>query len=268
MSISTTISLITDFGQDDEYVGVMKGVILKLNPAMNIIDICHTIEPQDIFSAARMLEAAYPYFPEGTLHLAVVDPGVGTARNILLLEADDHFFIAPDNGLLTPILQAPSLRECYRLKEVTDSAISKTFHGRDVIAPLAGKIASGTPVEKLCEKYDHKECVVLPAPLLKITAGEITGEVIGIDRFGNIATSIKKEHISRAGEYVEIDIGKVTISGIGQTYNDFKQLTFGALIDSRGNLEITMNMGNAAKKLGCTRGDVVVVRSVTGHCFC
>jgi S-adenosyl-L-methionine hydrolase (adenosine-forming) len=265
MNLPGIVSLLTDFGHDDEYVGVMKAVILGYSPNARIVDICHNIGPQDVYSAARMLEASYPFFPEGTVHLVVVDPGVGTTRNIIIAETDQHIFIAPDNGILTAILQSSKLGKCYALPDMAATVASSTFHGRDIMAPAAGKILAGTPISTLGDPFDPEHCVVLPPSPVQITDTEITGEIIAIDHFGNIATSIKAEHLRIPHIDVEIEIGGVVISGIVKAYADVEKSAMAALIDSRGNLEIAMNQGNAAKHLGSKRGDSVVLRSASRH---
>lgn len=265
MSLPGIVSLLTDFGHDDEYVGVMKAVILGYSPNARIVDICHNIAPQDIHSAARMLEVSYSFFPKGTVHLVIVDPGVGTERNILLAETDQYRFIAPDNGILTAILQSSKLANCYRLSNMTSTALSSTFHGRDIMAPAAGKIAAGSPISTLGDPFDPGQCVVLPPPPVQITDTEITGEVIAIDHFGNIATSIKKEQIRFPYAKVEIEIGGVIIAGVVKTYAEVEKSALTALIDSRGNLEIAVNQGSAARHLGSKRGDSVVLRSASRH---
>jgi S-adenosylmethionine hydrolase len=265
MRLSGIVSLLTDFGHEDEYVGVMKAVILQQYPVARIVDICHSIAPHDIHAAARMLQASYPFFPEGTVHLVVVDPGVGTERNIVLAESDQHLFIAPDNGILTAILQSSQLTKCYKLANIAPVAASSTFHGRDIMAPAAGKILAGTPSSTLGEEYDIDQCIVLPPPLLQITGTEIIGEVIAIDHFGNIATSITEEHIDIPHIDVEIEIGGICIMGMVKSYAEVEQSALAALVDSRGNLEIAVNQGNAAKRLNAKRGDRVVLRSATGH---
>jgi S-adenosylmethionine hydrolase len=265
MRLPGTVSLLTDFGHEDEYVGVMKAVILQHNPAARIVDICHNIAPQDIHAAARMLQASYSFFPEGTVHLVVVDPGVGTERNIILAESDQHIFIAPDNGILTAILQSSKLTKCYKLAIRAPTTASSTFHGRDIMAPAAGKLSTGTPSSTFGEPYDSDQCIVLPPLRVQITRTEIIGEVIAIDHFGNIATSITEEHIGMLTIDVEIEIGGILIRGMVKTYAEVEQLAMAALIDSRGNLEIAVNLGNAAKRLNAKRGDRVVLRSATSH---
>ncbi len=265
MSRPGIVSLLTDFGHDDEYVGVMKAVILGYYPEARIVDICHNIAPQDIPGAARMLESSYTYFPKGTVHLAIVDPGVGTKRNILLAETDQHIFIGPDNGILTAILQSSEHTRCYRLRNQAPMATSSTFHGRDIMAPAAGKILAGTPLSTIGELCNPAQCVVLPPSPMHITDACISGEVIAIDHFGNIATSIKAEQIHIPPEDVEIEIGGVFISGMVKTYAEVEESALTALIDSRGNLEIARNQGSAAEHLGSKRGDSVALRSASRH---
>ena len=263
MSHPGIVSLLTDFGHDDEYVGIMKAVILRYSPTTTLVDICHTIAPQDIRSAARMLEVSYPFFIEGTVHLAVVDPGVGTERSIIAVESGRHLFVAPDNGILSAIIKSSKLTNCYRLSALPTVKVSSTFHGRDIMAPAAGKLAAGTPISELGDKIAPEQCVILPSPIVQISEKEIIGEVVAIDHFGNIATSIKTEHICLPYGDVKIEICGVSVSGIVNTYAKVETLSLAALIDSRGNLEIAMNHGNAAKHLGCKQGDSIIIRSAS-----
>lgn len=257
--------MISDFGLEDEYVGVMKGVILNHCPTARIIDICHHITRQDIGQAARMLAASYPYFPPRTIHLAVVDPGVGTARKILVVEADEHLFIAPDNGLLTPLLLSKKLQGCFKLKTDPKIAVSATFHGRDIMAPAAAQLAAGRSTDELAEEIQPLACVTLALPSVSVDRDKVTGEITGIDHFGNVATSIAAAHLQGLKGKVAIDIGDATISTIARTYGEVAGNALVGVIDSRGNLEIARNMGNAAVYLGCRMGDAVVVREVAGN---
>jgi hypothetical protein len=239
----------------------MTGVILDRCPSAGIVDICHLISARNIAQAARMLEVSYPYFPRRTIHLIVVDPGVGTDRQILVVEAAEHIFIAPDNGILTPLLHSKKLQSCSRLNIGEEQAVSSTFHGRDIMAPAAAKLAAGTAVAELARLIDPEKCVTISFPSPQIEKNRITGEVTAIDHFGNILTSIRADHISAMNTALEVCIGKTTIRDIRTAYAEVAPQSPVALINSRGDLEIAVNAGNAAEKLHCKVGDIVVVRS-------
>ncbi|MBI5307823.1 MAG: SAM-dependent chlorinase/fluorinase, partial [Planctomycetes bacterium] len=164
---TSVITLLTDFGSQDAYVGIMKGVIAGINPSATVIDICHDVQPQDVFGGAYLLFAAYQYFSKGTIHVAVVDPGVGRKRNIVCVEFRDYFFITPDNGLLSFVMQQESPR---RIVMATNtkyflSSPSNTFHGRDIFAPLAAYMSLGVKLQRLGDKIDRLERLNIPAPV-------------------------------------------------------------------------------------------------------
>lgn len=254
----TLIALLTDFGLSDEYVGVMKGVIYSACPSAKIIDICHAVAPQDISQAALMLQASYPYFADGTIHVVVVDPGVGTDRHILLVQAENQIFIGPDNGVLTPLLQSHNLLNCYRL--IQPATPSNTFHGRDIMAPVAASIANGTSPAMLGEEIAAKDCVTLFLPRALHHDNQIRGEVVAIDHFGNLITSINAKQIETFGEEFQIIVKTAVISSISTTYGEAPIHQPIALINSRGYLEIAVNQGNAAKNLSAAIGCEVVVQ--------
>ncbi|HKJ64912.1 MAG TPA: SAM-dependent chlorinase/fluorinase [Desulfopila sp.] len=251
------ISLLTDFGLDDEYVGVMKGVIFSGCPQARIVDLCHSIPAQNIARAASMLAASYAHFPPGTIHLTVVDPGVGTARHILVVEADGHLFIAPDNGVRTPLLRSPSLCACHRLKMPSAEESSATFHGRDIMAPAAAQLAAGAAPATLGDKVAPADCLKIKAATAVVTPDGVTGEVSAIDHFGNIATTISTEHAAAMGAKARVIIGDTTLERIHRTYGEVAEKEPLALIDSRGFLEIAVNRGDAAAILDCRVGDRV-----------
>ena len=266
ISAPPVICLLTDFGHQDEYVGVMKGVLLGCCPTASSVDLCHAIPRQDIGAAARMLTAAAPYFPQNTVHLAVVDPGVGTARQILLLKENDRYYVGPDNGIFTTFLQSAQLQGCFRLHPLpAGTGISSTFHGRDIMAPAAGQLAEGTPIAELGVEIAAEQCVVLEPPFIQLGEHEIIGEIVGIDHFGNICTSIRAEHLRWPAALVEIDIGGETIKEIKSTYAEAGNHELLVLIDSRGNVEIAKNQGNAAEQLGSVKGDRVHLRLTAGN---
>jgi len=251
------ISLLTDFGLDDEYVGVMKGVIYTGCPQARIVDLCHSIPAQNIARASSMLAASYAYFPPATIHLTVVDPGVGTSRHILIVEADTHLFIAPDNGVLTPLLRSPSLNSCHRLQMPSCEDFSATFHGRDIMAPAAARLAAGAVPASLGVEIASENCQKIDVAAAVATADGVLGEVTAIDHFGNIATSISKAQVAAMGMEVAVIIGDITLNRVHRTYAEVTEKAPLALIDSRGFLEIAVNRGDAAAILDCRVGDRV-----------
>lgn len=198
------ITLMTDFGDQDAYVGIMKGVITEVNPRANIIDICHSIPPQDIFKGAYLLYTSYKYFPKGTIHVAVVDPGVGSKRNIVCVETRNYLFLTPDNGILGFIIQEERPK---RIIRVTNNnyflpAPSNTFHGRDVFAPVAAHLSLGIKPKQLGNATKQLEHLSIPQPVRKNTR-QLEGQIISIDHFGNLVTNITKSHLE---EYVREQI--------------------------------------------------------------
>lgn len=256
------VTLTTDFGLRDPYVGAMKGVILRQNPRAQIVDLCHSVTPQSILEASFYLRGSWEYFPPGTIHVAVVDPGVGSKRSILLARVGAHLFLAPDNGLLTEFLQART--PVWKLDEAKFAlpSVGRTFHGRDIFAPAAGKLSAGMSVEETGTRTDQIVC--LPIPRAKINQGELLGEVLLADRFGNLVTSITEADIESLLRdergAVEVTIGVTRISGIAGTYRDGLPGKPLALLGSYGHLEIAIPMGHAAERLGAGVGELVRIR--------
>ena len=197
-SRSRVITLLTDFGDRDAYVGIMKGVIAGINPLTNIIDICHSIPPQDIFKGAYLLYTSYKYFPRGTIHVAVVDPGVGSKRDIVCAETQDYLFLAPNNGLLSFIVREEKPKCIIRVtnNKYFLSSPSSTFHGRDIFAPVAAHLSLGIKPQQLGIKIDQLEQLDIPKPVYKKT-GQLEGQIIYIDQFGNLITNVTREHIAQ-----------------------------------------------------------------------
>ncbi len=255
------IALLTDFGLTDEYVGVIKGVILSHCPGATLVDINHHLPKHNIKAGARMLAASHLYFPPATVHLVVVDPGVGTDRRILCILADNQYFIGPDNGVLTPALSIPGA-QCYTLKPPQSAAASATFHGRDLMAPIAGKIATDhTNLTKLCTPVPCVSCHSVQLNTNERVDCRITGEVLSIDHFGNIATSISKQEVQKLGRHPQFSIAGKTIRGLNNIYADVTIGELVALIDSRGFVEISVNCQSAATMLGITTGDVITAET-------
>lgn len=263
------ITLTTDFGLVDEYVGVMKGVILSICPDARIIDLSHAISPQDIRQAAFLIKASYAYFPANTLHVVVVDPGVGSGRRIILTCADGHLFLAPDNGVLTWLLQGPRFETAYEVscQQLFLKQLSNTFHGRDIFAPVAAHLANGFLETKVGRELNRDELTVLSLPDAKFDKATrvLTGSIVSIDRFGNLLTNIHHdllESIIPAGSYpgITITINNQTIRGLQPSYASVPKGSLLAIIGSRNYLEIAANQGNAAQILGAATNTEIRLR--------
>ena len=261
------ITLLTDFGTSDEYVGLMKGVILSINPTTTIVDVTHQIDSQDTMQAAFAIQAAYRYFPAGSVHLIVVDPGVGTGRALLASEMKGHFFVAPDNGVLTLLFDEDDVTSLIRItnsKYFLDS-VSQTFHGRDIIAPVGAHITRGVALKQLGIDMDPADAVWLdnfqPQTL---DSGEIVGRIVAADHFGNLISNIDVQMLAAARRIsqenrIRIKIGFHVIYGMSESYGSGRPNTPLALIGSRGYLEIAIKNGNAAQVLDARKGDAVRV---------
>lgn len=263
MNFSNIITLTTDFGLQDPYVGQMKGAILKRNITARIVDLTHAVPTHDILNGAVTIRTSYRYFPTGTIHLVVVDPGVGSQRSILAATGENHLFIAPDNGLLTLLARDNKIEAVHRVENSSlfPAEISGTFHGRDIMAPVAAALAGGLPLDKLGPETSYADCVQLEIPEPAIEDHHITGRMLHIDRFGNIKTTITTTHLSRfqPSDFAGIQIGHHTIDAISSTYAKQPEGKLVALIDSSGYLEIAVNRGNAADLISGKPGDFIVV---------
>jgi len=253
-SRSGIITLITDFGTRDAYVGVMKGVICTIRPSARIVDISHEVPPQDVAEGAYLLEAAYAWFPPGTVHLVVVDPGVGTHRRAIALYTRGHLFVGPDNGVLSPALQQER-RFVHEISDV-DYALadrSDTFHGRDIFAPAAAHLASGISLERLGPAIDDYIVLDLPRPLLK--GRRVEGQVVRVDRFGNGMTNIPRGMLRRLGEgpFV-VFLGERSLGPLRRRYQDAAAGEPLALIGGDGRVEIAANGASAAELLDISPG--------------
>jgi S-adenosylmethionine hydrolase len=277
--MSQVITLTTDFGTGDAYVASMKGVILSINPKAVIVDICHSIEPQNVLQAAFILSTAYRYFPEGTIHVAVVDPGVGSQRKAVILKTPEAFFMAPDNGALSyiideldttpdkPVHHFPPNPEQHKLGRLEAVAItnpdfwrkpvSTTFHGRDIFAPVAAHLSLGVPVHKFGDSLSHVFAFRIPRPS-RDNQGSLTGCVLHIDNFGNLITNIRSGDLP--GERVIISIGRRRIDGISRFYAEKEGLV--AIVGSSCYLEISLKNGSAAALLGTKVGDEIRIKQV------
>jgi S-adenosyl-L-methionine hydrolase (adenosine-forming) len=246
------ITLLTDFGLRDHFVGAIKGVLLKLNPDLTLIDISHLIPPQDIYSGAFTLSQSCFYYPVGTIHLAVVDPGVGSARKALAVTADGHFFVAPDNGLLTHIME--SQEDCTAYEITADhyfnKPVSTTFHGRDVFAPIAAWISRGIPLHQLGPVVSNPVKLQIPS-IKRVRDSLIQGSILAVDHFGNLITNLKASDIPQAFKMMA---GQKEITSMRQTYADGSPGELFVVPGSTGFLEITIKDDSAAAHLNLKPG--------------
>ena len=256
---SKTIAVLTDFGLEDGYVGIMKGVMSSIYADLSIIDLTHYIPPQNIWAARFCLMNAYPYLPKNTVFLAVVDPGVGSKRRSIAIKCSRGYLVGPDNGLFSgilledPAIKAVSLTntDYWRVPNVRF-----TFHGRDIFAPVASHLASGVPLEALGVDIPLNSLVSLPLDHPKVTENKIIGSIQYIDHFGNLITNISSYQVKDKDWLIQID-DKIIKSGL--TYGDVNRGENIPLIGSHGWLEIAVNGGNAQEKLQLKWGDKITV---------
>jgi S-adenosylmethionine hydrolase len=253
------ITLITDFGQTDSYVGAMKGVILGICPEAALVDISHEIRPQAVQQAAYVLSTATPYFPAGSVHLAVVDPGVGTERRPVVVQTESALYVAPDNGLLSLVLKGEGARAAVHLTEPRYglSQVSATFHGRDIFAPAAAHLACGTAPSEMGEPFSPSELISLPMlePQLR-PDGHWEGTILHIDHFGNLVTNVR---ISNATSLLVVVVKGHRIETLRDTFGDVEPGELVTYTGSSGHLEIALRNGNAAAMLGMDIGDPIQV---------
>ena len=259
MKTSGIITLTTDFGLKDPYVGIMKGVILSINPEARVIDICHQLKAGFIFQASTLIQEAYSFFPEGTVHVAVVDPGVGGDRRPVLVNIKDHLFVGPDNGIFWPIIDASPNAEIIHLTEIKYflPRLSHTFHGRDIFAPVAAHLSRGVDPLEIGPVISDPVQLEFPAPQQR---GDIlTGQVMRVDHFGNLITNIQRKEIDiflGPGRPM-IKLGKLTVEGLSKTYGEALAGEALALIGSSDYLEIAINLGRACDMTGMTSEDII-----------
>lgn len=254
------ITLLSDFGLEDTYVASMKGVILAICPDARLVDVSHLVSPQDVCAGAFLLVSAYKDFPAGTIHLAVVDPEVGTNRRGLVIRADQHLFVGPDNGLFSWIWREANTQEAYSLErpEFWRNPVSKTFHGRDIFAPIAAHLGRGVPAEAFGPPCTPR-LAEWAAPVE--SEHEILGEVIHIDHFGNAVTNITGEALDRLAprSRMAVRMAARTLCPIVATYGDQEPGSLIALIGSSNRLEIAVAQGHAAREHGLRRSVPVSV---------
>ena len=281
--MTAIITLTTDFGLTGAYVAAMKGVILGINPETKLIDICHTIKPQNIAQAAFVLNTAYKFFPKKTIHLVVVDPGVGTERRAIILRTPMACFVAPDNGVLSYVIQQfikgglKGVRLINNLQQIElepgleavaitkpqfwRSSVSPTFHGRDIFAPVAARLSLGFPPIDFGEAITSVTVLPLPQPYWA-PDGSLVGHILHIDSFGNLITNIKSDDLPQTKQAITIGVGNQLISGLSRTYAEGRGLL--ALIGSSGYLEVALKEGNASAFLDVEVGSEVRLRQQPG----
>jgi len=262
------ITLLSDFGLQDEYVGVMKGVILSINSRVQLVDITHNISRHAITEAALVIKTSFRYFPKGSIHVIVVDPGVGGKRRIICIKKEGRFFVAPDNGVLSLVMEGGKVdrvctvtNETYFLKPV-----SSTFHGRDILAPVAAYLSRGAPMASLGEEVAVADVTTLdiPTPYLS-SPGELVGRVLSIDHFGNLVTNIDEQTLERfkgEGAWADlvIRLGRSTIQGLSTSYDSVKKGGPICVMGSRNLLEIAVNQQDARTYFKATVGQTIRVK--------
>jgi S-adenosylmethionine hydrolase len=261
------ITLMTDFGYKDIFVGAIKGVIYGINPEAQIVEITHGVTPHNVVEASMRLNEYFNYYPMRTIHIVVVDPGVGSDRRPLLVECDGHYFIGPDNGVFTKVIQ--SSEETMQVRHITAEHYfippkGNTFHGRDVFAPVAAWLSKGTRIDSLGDVIEDYKLLDLPAPTIE--GGQVNGEIIYSDSFGNAITNITSKEIGQIKEskpegslQVLLKGGKTDMKDYFEQGNDKRPH---GLINSSGNVEIFYYMGNATQLLKLKPGDEVSVKVV------
>ncbi|MGB9687256.1 SAM-dependent chlorinase/fluorinase [Thermogutta sp.] len=253
------VTLTTDFGRDSIYVAQLKAVLLSINPRLTLVDVTHEIPPQDVVSGAWILRHTVPYFPEGSFHLAVVDPGVGTARRCLAVDWESRYVVAPDNGLVTFLCQLSLPRKIVWIENRAyfRAEVSSTFHARDIMGPALAWLTQGVPLEELGPLTG--EWVQLAGDWRpRITDREIEGRVVFVDRFGNLITNIEKNSWPKHATPV-IKVGDHQFAEVSRTYGEHRPGDLIALFGSQGYLEIAVVNGSAAERTKLTVGTPVLV---------
>ncbi len=252
------ITLTTYFGNDDPFDGVMKGVILNICPKANIVDLTHNISPQDIFQANFLLNSCYKYFPKKTIHVCVVDPGVGSQRKPVLIETKNYYFIGPDNGLFTSIIEKEEITNVFELteKKYWLKRVSQTFHGRDIFAPVAAYLAAGTNQNKLGQKIHKKDLATLLLNKAIKSKTSYKGIIQYIDHFGNLITNLPNDDLpqSISGVY-----RKIKFKGLVKSFAQAIPQKLTAIKGSSGYMELFIFKGNAAKSTKAQIGDKIEI---------
>ena len=250
------ITLLSDFGTADHYVSAMKGVILSIAPQARLVDVSHEVESQNVLSVAYLLANSLPWYPAGTIHLAVVDPGVGSDRRIIAGRWGDQIVIAPDNGLVSLVQQDTPAAEIYELsdRQYFRPEVSSTFHGRDIMAPVAAHLARGIALSALGAPIDHPLIIHVPQP--EIIENRLVGQVIHVDRFGNLVTNIKADQCREFAPKTA-HIKECVISFLASTYADVPIGRPLAVVGSSNMLEISVNQGSARTEFAVGVGEEI-----------
>lgn len=260
-----TVALLTDFGTRDHYAGTLKGVVLSVCPDATLVDIGHDIPAHDVMAGALELAACYRYFPHGTIFLVVVDPGVGSARRGIAADIGDYKFVAPDNGVLSAVFLESPPKKVVELSERKYAlpTVSRTFEGRDRFAPAAGFLAKGVTLVSLGKSVANVHAIVLPRAV--VTPGALTGEVMRVDRFGNLITNVERRTFEQfaAGRSIAVEVGGQAIPRIVATYAEAPAGELCALFGSTDHLEVAINAGDAAASLRLARGAAATIRVVS-----
>ena len=263
MTVPRWTTLLTDFGSRDPFVGIMKGVIAGLAPHARVIDLSHHVAPQNVEQGGWLWAQAVPFFPVETIHVAVVDPGVGSARDILVAQTSDAFFIAPDNGILGYVVDRAALRALVSLRDPRYflAPVSETFHGRDIFAPVAAHISRGVPLRSFGPPKEDPVWLEPPAATRRPAGGsagaeEVIGRIMDIDRFGNCQTNVR---LSPGDPVLEIRVGGQVLAGLSRCYTDVPVGDPLALVGSSGFLEVSVSQGRADEQLRLAPGLPVTV---------
>ena len=258
-NVSQAVTLLTDFGLSDGYVAQMKGAILGIAPDARIVDVTHEVPPQDVLRAAWLISDAYPSFPEGTVHAVVVDPGVGSERRVICVSAAGQLFLAPDNGVLELVLRRAANPVIFEVSEARyfRAEVSRTFHGRDIFAPVAAHLANGLDPAKLGPTLSGP--VRLDIPVATFAGGRINGSVAFADRFGNLITDIDAGLLGELSGEPVVRVAGREIRGISRTYSDAPPGGLVCYVGSSDRLEIAVTGGSAVKELGSSTGEPVEV---------
>lgn len=257
----SVITLTTDFGTGSPYVAAMKGVILSINPAVTLVDVTHDVRPQDVRQGALVLDGTSRFFPEGTIHVAVVDPGVGTDRKIVYARIGRQQFVAPDNGLLSRLARRSKPEEIIAVTEPGYwlARVSATFHGRDIMAPVAARLSLGLAPEQLGPPLAR--LVELDWPEPRVAPGRIEGEVLDVDSFGNVITNVTANELAAVPSDVEVHVtcAGQSVEGIAAAYGDHTAWQLVALVGSSAHLELAVVGSSAARLLDVAAGAAVTV---------
>ncbi len=258
------ITLTTDYGTNDHLAGTLKGVILKIVPDATVVDITHHVNPFDLLDGALAIGSAYSYFPARTIHVVVVDPGVGTERRPLLVSAGNQYFVAPDNGVLSVIYERETdvvVRHA-NVEHYYLQPLSKTFHGRDIFAPIAAWLAKGAQIASMGDEIEDHKKFAMPRP--KASNGHVKGVVMRIDAFGNLLTNFRVEDLpadALASGKIQLQVGTHEVTRMVDTFALGKKSEAVAFVGSSGYVEIAMNKANAAQALAVGRGAAVVLKA-------